>query len=74
MLPRSVEQTQIDRLVALLRRKPSTARQIAKDLECSIPTAYVRVRELKRRGLTVFEAADAACKQTGPAPILYSVR
>jgi predicted transcriptional regulator len=40
-------------LVGLLKKQPSTARMIATALKVSKPTAYARVREIEKAGLSV---------------------
>jgi len=63
----------LDRLAALLKRKPLTARQVADELECCRPTAYQRIRALEERGDAVFKIA-APAEGTGPRPVAYGVR
>ncbi len=63
----------LDRLRALLKRKPLTARQVAEALECCRPTAYARIEALIARGDQVF-TIQATSTGTGPRPVAYGVR
>jgi hypothetical protein len=63
------------KLRALIRRRPMTARKIAKALRCCLPTAYQRLRALERRGEAVFsQPADGREKRTGPRALEYGIR
>ena len=63
----------LDRLAALLKRKPRTAKEIMKALGCCKPTAYQWVQQLRDRGEAVFELVEPATRP-GPAPRLFGVR
>lgn len=63
----------LDKLQAFLRRAPATAKQIAKHLECSIPTAYARVRLLTATGVNVHDAPFPT-QRPGPMPRCYTIR
>lgn len=62
----------LDRLAALLREKPLTARQIAKRTRCSKPTVYARLDALKARGEQVVPAAVRDGK-SGPLSSAYRI-
>ncbi len=63
----------LDRLAALLRKRPLTAREIAKLTGCCRPTAYERVEALKRRGDAVY-SLQRNRTQPGPKALAYGVR
>lgn len=60
-------------LAALLRKKPSTAREIAASMGCSKPTAYERVRALRASGVEVLERVERKPGATGPAATVFRV-
>lgn len=62
----------LDKLAAMLRRKPMTAKAIAAHFKCCRPVAYQRLRDLKARGetLTRKKVRESA---TGPKSYVYSV-
>jgi predicted ArsR family transcriptional regulator len=64
----------LDKLMALLKRKPMTARQIADALDCCRPSAYQRLQALRKRGVFVYTMPPQ--KGTGPGvrPVYYWVR
>ncbi len=62
----------LDKLAALLRRKPLTARQIAKATGCCRPTAYARLAALEERGDPVFKTTGPGAA-TGPKPVTYGM-
>ena len=64
---------EIDRLAALLRKKPLTAMEIADRTGCSKPTAYVRIAGLRKSGVQVYELPAAGPKRSGPAAVAYGV-
>jgi predicted ArsR family transcriptional regulator len=63
----------IDRVAAALRAKPYTAKQLAADLGCSLPTVYLRLAALERRGDPLLKVV-AHRKVSGPRPTTYSIR
>lgn len=63
----------LDKLAALLRKKPITAREIAEKLGCCKPTAYQRLRALIERGDGVITIPDKTVR-TGPPALLYAIR
>lgn len=56
----------LERLEALLKTE-RTARDLARLMGCSVPTAYRRLEALKRAGMQIVEATTFS-KKTGPAP------
>ncbi len=64
--------TELDRLAAFIRRKPATAREIATELKCAMPTAYLRIKALIDRGDPVLVITSRR-KRPGPAPAQYSL-
>lgn len=66
----------LDKLAALLRKRPLTARAIAARLECSKPVAYQRLRDLPERlanGERVVEEPVRESKR-GPLSVAYGIR
>lgn len=63
----------LDRLKAMLKRKPLTAKKIAEEFKTSRPTAYQRIRAMKKRGDEIYELEEQA-EGTGPRPIAYGCR
>ena len=63
----------LDRLAALLRKRPLTAREIADVMGCCKPTAYERIEALKRRGDAVY-SLERNRTQPGPRALAYGVR
>ncbi len=63
----------LDRLAALLRREPMTARQIAEELKCCRPAAYQRLAALKKRGERIFTMPIRE-SVTGPGSTAYVIR
>ncbi len=61
----------LDKLKALLKTE-RTALELAKAMDCSVPTAYRRLAALRRTGAQVVEATSFS-KRTGPAPRKYSL-
>lgn len=64
----------LDKLAALLRRKPLTPRQIAEAMGCCRPTAYQRLQALIDRGENVYQLRVKGTKSTGPTPFSFGVR
>lgn len=63
----------LDELAKLLRAAPRTAKEIARIMKCSKPTAYRRIEALKERGEAVYELAQAS-KCSGPVPLAFGLR
>ena len=63
----------LDVLLALLRERPMTARQISQRLKCSRPIAYARLRALIARGDEVYSYRTGSTGP-GPRPITWGVR
>ncbi len=66
-------QRTLDRLVALLKHEPMTARQIAAELKCCRPAAYQRLEALKKRGERLYTMALRE-SVTGPGSTAYGIR
>jgi hypothetical protein len=64
----------LDQLAGLLRRKPLTAKDIARITRCCKPTAYARVEALKERGEPIVETRRRAAGKPGPYAITYEIR
>lgn len=65
-----------DRLVQLVRlarllRKPMTASDVAKALDCCKPSAYRRIRELRESGIKIRVTKQASGLKTGPRAAVY---
>ncbi len=58
----------LNKLSALIRRKPMTAKEIAKAMKCCKPAVYQRLAALDQRLLCT---RNGKSKQTGPAPLVY---
>lgn len=74
---RAIYKKNLDKLAALLRSGEFlTAKQIAKRLKCSQPTAYARLAGLQAIGLEV-QSLDAypptTTGRTGPMPLVYFI-
>ena len=69
----SLHDTALNKLSALLRRKPLTPKQIAEQTGCSKPTAYHRIKALVSRGENVYSLRG---KGEGPGPTakLFGIR
>ena len=63
----------LDKLSKMLRQKPMTAKAIAAAFGCARPVAYQRVRELRKRGETVY-TIPLRESPTGPESTAYGVR
>lgn len=63
----------LDKLAALLRKKPLTGLEIAKAMGCCKPAAYQRVRGLIDRGVNVYTVTERT-KRTGPVARAFGVR
>lgn len=63
----------LDRLAALLRKKPLTGLEIAKAMKCCKPAAYQRVQALIDRGDNVFTVTERA-NRPGPSARSFGVR
>ena len=61
----------LEKLEALLKTE-RTARDLARLMDCSVPTAYRRLERLKQMGLKVIESTTFS-KKTGPAPRKFSL-
>lgn len=70
----TAHERRLERLEALLRRRTLTAREIARELGCSKPAAYERVRALIDRGVAVFQVRAPRAGGTGPAPVAYGIK
>lgn len=55
-----------------LLRIPRTAKELARLMECSIPTAHRRLARLRRDGVRLTET-KAWSKNTGPVPRKFSL-
>lgn len=65
------EHTEIlNRLAALLRKQPLTAKQIAAQTKCCVPAVYARIRALQARGVRVLQQPITE-KRTGPKAVAY---
>lgn len=64
----------LDRLAAMLRRGPMTARAISDTLGCCRPAAYQRVAALRKRGDHVYEMRASDPTRSGPEAVAYGVR
>jgi DNA-binding MarR family transcriptional regulator len=62
----------LDRLAALLRQRPHTARVLAEKLGCSRPTVYARIDALRVRGEQVY-TLPAEADGTGPRPLAFGI-
>ncbi len=63
----------LDTLVQLLKKEPLTAKQIAREMKCSAPTAYARLRRLIDAGEQLY-TIRAKSKRPGPRATLYGIR
>lgn len=59
-------------LHAMLKAKPMTARAVARVLKCCKPTAYQRLRELRKRGAVLLRVKVRE-SVTGPESTAYGV-
>jgi DNA-binding Lrp family transcriptional regulator len=59
------------RLTAMLTARPMTAKQIAKAMGCSKPTAYQRVRTLEARGHRI--VYHAVPSPSGPPSFAFEI-
>lgn len=62
----------LEALVAALRRKPMTAREICALFQISKPTAYARIERVREAGVEVITSKKKTGK-TGPVPERFSV-
>lgn len=66
--------TALDRLADLLRKKPLTAKEIARVTRCCKPTAYARVQALRQRGEPIVETRRRSAGKPGPYAVTYEIR
>lgn len=64
---------ELDQLSELLQRRPLTAKEIALELGCCIPTAYQRVLGLMKRGEAVYEVKSKKGTSPGPRATRFGV-
>lgn len=63
----------LNKLAAMLRKKPMTAKAISESLKCCRPVAYERLRALQERGEQVFQIPIRE-SATGPSSTAYGIR
>lgn len=65
-------EAQLQRLIKLLTVRALTALQIARRMRCTPPTAYSRLRALKKRGYKV-ASSRVRVNPKGPKSRVYSI-
>lgn len=63
----------LDKLTALLRRKPLTAKAIAAAMGCCKPAVYHRIAALRERGEQLYSFSTRE-SPTGPMSTAYGIR
>lgn len=70
MLKKDQYQRELDRLRAKLK-KPRSARQLALELDCSLPAVYNRIAALQRSGVAI-RLGSARVGKRGPMSATFS--
>lgn len=73
MDPRPEYTATLDRLAALLKKKPLTAKAIAKAMDCCIPAAHGRLAALRERGDALY-TMPVRESPVGPLSTAYGLR